>query len=134
MTDSDCDPVPGAKRRELQVAGYSLLWAIVFVGAARLLDSPNLSRPVAVIIALIPTVLGAVLLFGYTRYLRSTDELQRLIQLQAMGWAFGGGILAASGYSLFMQLGAPRLDATTFAALMAIFFAIGLVIGRWRYK
>ena len=129
-----CEPDPSARRRELRVAGFALLWGTTFVVAAKLLDDPSLSRPTAVVIAAIPTVLGAILLFGYTRYLRRTDELQRLIQLQAMGWAFGGGILATCGYSLFVQLGAPRLDATTFASVMIFLFAIGLLIGRWRYK
>lgn len=139
MIGADTDPFDrssstGARRRELRVAGFALLWAITFVAAAQLLEKASLSRPIEVILATIPTIFGAFLIFGYTHYLRRTDELQRLIQLQAMGWAFGGGLLAIAGYSLLVRLGAPPVEATIFAALMNFFFAIGLLIGRWRYK
>ena len=38
---------------------------------------------------------------------------KRLIQLQAMAWAFGGGFFAICGYLLFVPLGAPEVDAAT---------------------
>lgn len=122
-------------RQELRVAATFLGWAICFTVAMRVIRSGVVaSAPLAWSIAAVPSVAAVWLLVGYTRYLRAIDELQRLIQLQAMGWGFGGGFFAICGYLLFVPLGAPAIDAATMATLMPVLFAIGVLAGSWRYR
>jgi hypothetical protein len=128
-------PAQGGLRREVLVAASFLGWAICFTVAMRVLRSGVVtSLPLAWLIAAVPSVAAVWILVGYTRYLRAIDELQRLIQLQAMGWGFGGGFFALCGYLLFVPLGAPELDASTVATVMPVLFAIGTLVGSWRYR
>lgn len=125
----------GGRRRELLVAASFLAWAICFTVAMHVIKSGVVtSLPLAWLIAAVPSVAAVWILVGYTRYLRWLDELQRLIQFQAMGWAFGAGFFAICGYLLFVPLGAPEVDAATLATIMPILFAIGTLVGCWRYR
>jgi drug/metabolite transporter (DMT)-like permease len=129
------DGAPGGKARDIRLAGYFLGWALSFVGATYLIEHGLLpNRPVALLVAVLPSVAAVFVLAAYTRYLREADELERLIQLQAMGWGLGGGFFAICGYLLFEPLGAPALATATLASLMPVLFAIGILAGRWRYR
>ena len=136
VESEDCGPTaPGQRRNDLLIAGYCLVWGVCFVGAAQLIKSGVVSAgPVAWLVATAPSVAAVWMLVAYTRYLRRADELQRLIQLQAMGWGFGGGFFAICGYSLFGPLGAPSVQGATIAVVMPLLFAIGILVGWWRYR
>lgn len=125
----------GGWRREVVVAGSLVAWALCFTFAMRVLRDGVVTIPaLAWLIAAVPSVVAVWIVVDYTRYLRGLDELKRLIQLQAMAWAFGGGFFAICGYLLFVPLGAPEVDAATVAAIMPVIFAIGTVVGWWRYR
>jgi len=131
---ADCATPPGGKMREIRVAAYCIAWGLSFVGASFVIKRELVSGPVAWLIAALPSIAAVALMVAYTRYLRQMDELDRLIQLQAMAWAFGGGFFAICGYMLFQRLGAPEVDGTTLTAIMPVLFAIGTLVGRWRYR
>lgn len=121
--------------RDIRVAAYCLAWAICFTGAMQVIKSGLVTgSPIAWVVAALPSVAAVWMLVVYTRYLREMDELERLIQLQAMGWGFGGGFFAICGYLLFEPLGAPAVEGARLAAIMPVLFAIGLLAGRWRYR
>jgi hypothetical protein len=81
-----------------------------------------------------PVVLFIGLLRAYLRFVRGTDELQRLIQLQALAVGFGAGILLLVHWELFEFLGAPGMDPSD-AVMVPIFAWIfsQLYLG-WRYR
>ena len=85
-------------------------------------------------VAAIPAIASVWLLLRYARYLRHTDELERLIQLQAFAWAFGGWFFAVCSYLPFEVLGAPAIDRSMGVALLPMLFAVGTLVGRWRYR
>lgn len=129
------DRMKGGRRHEVVVAASALAWAICFTVAMYVLrEGVVTSPPLTWVIAAVPSVAAVWILVGYTRYLQQLDELKRLIQLQAMAWAFGGGFFVICGYLLFVPLGAPEVDAATVAAIMPILFAIGALVGWWRYR
>lgn len=122
-------------RGQLRLAGVCLVWGILFAGGMMLIKHELLpAGPLPWLIALLPSVAGVFVLLEYVRFLRRADELQRLIQLQAMAWGFGGGFLAICGYSLFEQLGAPSADAAGIVAVMPILYAVASLVGAWRYR
>ena len=126
---------PRDRRNEMKLAGISLLWALCFVGGKFLITSDLLpAGPISWLIAALPSVAAVFLLVAYGRFLRQTDELQRLIQLQALALGFGGGFFAICGYSLFQELGAPAVDAIDALAVMPFFYVFGTFLGWRRYR
>lgn len=119
---------------EGRVAAASLGWALCFVGAAQALDAGAVTGAAAWLIAAAPTVAGAGLLIVYMRYLRSIDELQRAIHLEALALGFGGGFLAICAYMTFEPLGAPAADPLQLLAAMPVLYAIALIAGAARYR
>jgi len=91
--------------------GWTLIaWALASAGSLTLLnrfESLIPDGPISWAVAALPAVLGIVLLFVFTRYLRETDELQRTLQLQAVSIAFGGTYFGFAAYGSFEPLGAP---------------------------
>jgi drug/metabolite transporter (DMT)-like permease len=123
------------KRREILIAAYCLGWGLCFVGASYLIKHEIVTaRPLVWVVAILPSLAAVWMVRAYTRYLRQTDELQRQIQLQAMGWGFGGGFFGICGYGLFVPLGAPAIHAETIATVMPLLFAVGMFVGWWRYR
>jgi len=129
-----CEAPGRSRRRELLLAGITLLWALVFVGATRLIKSELLS-PGALpwLVAAAPCVAAVFVLVAYMRFLREADELQRLIQLQALALGFGGGFFTICGYSLFERVGAPPAGVEL-ATVMPVLYALGVLLGERRYR
>lgn len=131
-SDPSCEP--RGVRSNLLVGGACLLWAACFVGVTWLVKHNVVTGGLAWVVAAIPTVVSIWLLIRYVRYLRQADELERLIQLQAFAWAFGGWFFAVCSYQPFEVLGAPEIDRSTVVALLPVLFAVGTLVGRWRYR
>ncbi len=128
-----CEP-SRTRSRELRLAAVTLLWAVTFVGATRLLKSELLPAGIVPwLVALAPSVAAGFVLAAYVRFLREADELQRLIQLQGLAAGFGGGFFVLCGYSLFEQLGASPAGIEL-VAVMPFLYVIGVLVGERKYR
>ena len=126
---------PDDVRNQLQFAGATLAWALIFVGCTFLLKREIMpAGPARWLIAAVPTLAGLGLFVVFSRFLKKADEFQRLIQLQGLGLAFGGTFLAITGYPLFVRLGAPEMALSEVGTLMLVLYAAGTVFGAWRYR
>ena len=96
---------PRDQKNSVRILGASLTWAGSLIGAALMLKQ-DLPGPIAWLVASIPTVAGIWAFFGYRRFLREADELQRMIQLHALALGFAAGWIAICGYSMFELAGA----------------------------
>jgi hypothetical protein len=85
-------------------------------------------------VAALPCVAAVLVLAAYARFLREADELQRLIQLEALALGFGGAFFAVMGYQLFERLGALTLDAGDLGIVMALLYSLGGLLGWRRYR
>jgi hypothetical protein len=90
--------------------------------------------PVSWLLAALPSVAGFFVLIAYGRFLREADELQRIIQLQALALGFGGTFFALAGYRVFERLGAPAGGFDEITLVMALFYSIAIFLGWWRYR
>lgn len=80
---------PLGGRRAPRAVGLSAMLLIVLFFAARgLLELPNLSTALRVVIALAPVPALVWLLWAFIRDVRQSDELERLVQLEALAIAF----------------------------------------------
>jgi len=129
---------PADKRNNGRIVGWTAAWAVGLTFASqtlkgRILDvAPGSWRSWA--IALVPVALFVGVLGAYLRFLRETDELQRLIQLQALAVGFGAGVLLLIHWELFELVGWPAMDPSD-AVLVPIFaWMISLLYLAWRYR
>ncbi len=93
-------------------------------------ESPML-RP---FLALLPIVPAFAMCWIVLRQLRRVDELQRRIQLEAMGFAFAGTALITFSYGFLEIAGYNRLSMFFIWPLMAILWIAGTIIGNRRYR
>ena len=123
-------------RRNLKrLLWVSLAWAVLFTGGSQLIKRDLLpGGAIPWVVAALPSVVGIFVLVAYARFLREADELQRVIHLQALALGFGGGWVAVCGYRIFERVGAPTADIADATLALAVFYAIGIVRGTWRYR
>lgn len=129
------DSTPRDRRNQRRLALACLGWALCFLAVTVLIREELLPDGAAPwVVAALPTLVGVFVLVAFSRFLRQTDELQRLIQLQALAIAFGGGWLVSTGYRLYERLGAPSLDIVDNISAMAVLYAIAVVVAQRRYR
>lgn len=86
------------------------------------------------VIALMPMLPALFMPVVVVRYLRRIDELQRQIQLEALGFAFAGTAVITFGYGFLEGVGFPRASAFTVWPIMAVLWVIGGFLSRRRYR
>lgn len=130
-----CGDVTRRDRRNLvRVLASFAIWAVAFVAVSQLIKREILGGPLSWLAALLPVALGVLVLATYARFLRQTDELQRLILLEALALAAGGTFFAVCCYQVFERLGAPQADLSHAIVAMGLLYAVGTAIGQWRYR
>ncbi len=123
------------QRNQRRLVWATLIWALAFVGVSLLIKREMLSPgPIAWALGAVPLVLGVGVIAVFARYLRQADELQRLIQLEALALGFGGGLFAFLSYRVFERLGAPRLALDDATMVMVVLYLLGIFIGWRRYR
>ena len=119
---------------ELRAAGTFLVWALLFTGVARAIERGWLGQgPASWIAALVPTAFAVVVVVAHARMLRASDELVRLIQLQALALGLGGGLFAYAGYDMLTRLGAPAAGLEHLIVVITLFYLLGIYLGSRRY-
>ena len=118
-----------------QLLGWTLGWAIAFVGASWFLRSdPAISQGAAWIVAVAPNLLALGVVIVYLRFLRDADELVRRIQLEGLAFGFGVGVVFSMGYQLLERAGAPQLGFSDLAGIMMFAFVVGVVRANRQYS
>ena len=95
------------------------------------------NQPGLTLIAIAFSVLvGVGMLFANKRNLEGLDELQRTIQLQAMAWSLGIGLVGGLAWTLVARHGLVGFEAEIahLVALMAVVYLAGCVAGVLRYR
>lgn len=117
--------------------GLGALWVFSYFGARVALDNFQLDTSLRVVVALLPLVPFALFLWIVITGIRSLDELERRVHLEALGFAFPLAIL------LLMTLGLLQLAIDLPAedwgyrhvwSYLPLFYFIGLAIAWRRYR
>ena len=116
-----------------------ILWAITYFGARVLIEGSvgaGLGRG-RLLVALVPLPFFVTWMVGLLREVRAMDELQRRIQVEALGIAFPLTLLLVMTLSL-VEFAQP-LDPDNWSyqhvwQLLVLFYVIGLAIARRRYR
>lgn len=107
--------------------------ALVAFGPKFLWEENNTITLLAITLNL---AVGVIMILANKRYVNSLDELQRKIQLEAMGIALGVAVVFGIGYSMLDTTNIISNDAeiSHLIILIALTYIAGCVIGTLRYR
>ena len=127
----------GMIRNVLGLAAWTAAWvaslALAAFGPGALWDH----QPAPTLSAIGFNVLvGIGMLFANKRYLKSLDELQRTIQLQAMAWSLGAGLVGGLAWTLLARHDLVGIEAEIahLVMFMGMVYMAGTVGGLLRYR
>ena len=98
-----------AKTYVFQFGGSMLAYAVVLIAAITLLNA-NPHAPWRVAVALAPVVPAVFALLAFARFLGRMDELQRRIQLDAIGLSFAATAILTFAYGFLQLVGFPPIS------------------------
>jgi hypothetical protein len=110
------------------------VYGVMLVGSIELLTHVAMASPWRDIVALCPMLPAAAVAWIVLRELRRMDELQRRIQLEAIGFSFAGTAILTFSYGFLEGLGYPRLSMFSVWPILAVLWIVGLVMARRRYQ
>jgi len=111
-----------------------VVYGVLLIGSIELLTHVDVARPWRDVIALSPMLPAAAMAWVILRELRRMDELQRRIQLEALGFSFAGTAVLTFSYGFLEGLGYPKLSMFTVWPILATLWVVGLVLARRRYQ
>jgi hypothetical protein len=114
----------------LSMAAY----AVVLVASIETLQHTTLALPWRVLIALAPVVPTLFAMAAFLRFLGKMDELQKRIQLEALGFAFGAVGILTFGYGFLEHVGLPQLSYIWILPALIICWGFGNGIAAARYR
>ena len=117
-----------------ELAATLAIYGAVLSGSIELLTHVDVARPWRDLVALSPMLPAAAMAWVILRELRRMDELQRRIQLEALGFSFAGTAILTFSYGFLEGLGYPRLSMFAVWPILAGLWIVGLVLARRRYQ
>ena len=124
------------QKNQRRIVLVSLAWIVPFLFADFAIENGWIeSDGLAIATTVVVTILGVAVIATYRRFLQQADELMRKIQLDALGLAFGVGVVVV----FMMSLLSSAAILTDFAPLdlvmvMIITYVASIVIGVRRYS
>lgn len=124
---------PVYRRYAIEFTAAMTCYAVVLVGSIKLLGSYG-ETAWRYPLALAPILPAAAALFAFIRFFRGVDELEQRMQLEGLAFAFGASALATFAYGFLEGAGFPHLNWTFVWPVMGVFWGIGNVLARRRYR
>lgn len=124
-------------RKTAGLAVWTAAWAATLALAAFGPGTLWGSQPAPTLLAIAFNVLvGIGMLLAHKRYLEALDELQRTIQLQAMAWSLGAGLVGGMALTLLTRfdLVAYEAEIAQLVILQALVYIVAIVAGTLRYR
>jgi len=132
MTDSTSSPKTGKSR----VLWLGIIWLALYFGARAILKLDGLETGFRVGIALVPVPVFGAFLWAAIRSIRSADEFERRIHLEALAVAFPLATLLLTTLALMERAVALKFEDWSYAHVwiyLPIFYLGGLMLARRRY-
>jgi hypothetical protein len=124
------------KKATQHLALWTFLWLVSLAVATfgpKFIWQQNITWSILAIV--INTAIGAGMIWANIKHLTALDELQKKIQLDAMGIGLGVGIVGGLSYSVMDIANVISSDAEIgfLVMLISISYIIALAIGKKRY-
>lgn len=118
----------------LELLAALVAYAITLMASLRFLPDIDRESGLRIAVSVAPMVPALAACWVIMRHLRRLDELQRTIQLEALGLAFAGTAIVTFSYGFLENAGLPKLTMFSVWPLMAALWVAGVLLGRWRYR
>ena len=90
--------------------------------------------PARVLVALMPVLPVAFMVYFFIRYLNEIDELQQRVQLLSIGFAAGTTGLLTFSYGFLENVGFPRISLLWVFPIMILLWGLGQAFISRRYQ
>ena len=123
--------------RDRAVLGILVAWIVLYFGVRFFLEAnPDLPSGLRLGLAFIPTPVFAFFLWRFIQGIRSADELERRIQLEALAVAFPLGILLLTTLGLVQRAVELSFEDWSYNHVwpwFTLFYLMGVGLARKRY-
>jgi hypothetical protein len=130
------DATPRDRRNLRQYQVSLIMFALSYVAVVLLIRAGVVSgNGFGWLVALLPSVVALLPVIAFVRFLAEADEMQRLIQLQALAVAFAAGFVLWPALITLARLGVAvpaRDDVLTMTIILA--YVAGVVMNRRRFR
>jgi amino acid transporter len=120
-------------RSQIEIGLALLAYLMLLIGSVTLLRA-NPEASWRYVVAVVPVLPAALVVFLFVRRLSQTDELQKRIQTEAFAFALGATALLTFTYGFLEGAGMPHLNWTFILPLIAGLWGIGTAIFTFRYR
>jgi hypothetical protein len=120
-------------RAQIEIGLALLAYMMLLVGSVTILRA-NPDASWRYVVALVPVVPAALVLFLFARRLAQLDEQHRRIQTEAFGFAVAATALLTFAYGFLEGAGMPHLNWSYILPLMAVLWGVGTAIFTFRYR
>lgn len=114
-----------AYKTPIYFAAATLAYLMILAGAVTAVQA-NPEAAWRYYIAVLPVIPGALVVWLTVRQLARMDEVQKRIQMQAIGFSMVATALLTFGYGFLEAVGLPQMNATFVLPTMALLWACGL--------
>jgi hypothetical protein len=123
------------RRNHRRIRLWALAWAISFIAVTLVIKREWLPFGVTLVGVAGNALFGIATILAYRRFLGEADELRRKIEVEALAFAFGAGIVGGLTYWLLVVSGAvPAMGFAYVFAAMLFTHSAGVVMGRRKYS
>jgi hypothetical protein len=122
------------RKRYLKEFGGAMAAYSLVVPVSMWLLRGHQHTPVGYCIAFLPIIPSVLAMWAFMRMFRGLDELQRRIQLEAVGFSFLATCLITLTWAFQQNAGLPRFDVAWVAPLLIMLWSLGLAIAKRRYE
>ena len=113
-----------------------IVWLIAYFAARGVLENKDLVLPVRLSAALVPVPLFAAFLWAYVQFVRTWDELERKIHLEAVSIAFALATLLLTTLALMQRAVNLRFEDWSYAHVwiyLPIFYLLSFLVVQKKY-
>lgn len=130
-------PVSARRASGRRVIAVGLAWLVVHFAARALLERGGSSDAFRILAAVAPIPLFAAFLWSYLRLVRSADELERRVHLEALVVAFPLSLLLLTTLGLLQRAIELPFEDWSYAHVafyLPLFYVVGLTLAWRRYR
>ncbi|MDE2735207.1 MAG: hypothetical protein OXI72_12495 [Gemmatimonadota bacterium] len=126
----------GSGKNTIRFLCWSFAWSMTMVLADKaILYEWHSSALISAIAIVLNAGIGIGMILSYLRHLKSMDELQRKIQLDALAIAMGVALVGSFSYSLMVTAKfITDVEVSDIILLMTFTFVVSVTVGHVRYR
>ena len=126
----------GSGKNTIRFLCWTFAWSMTMVLADKaILYEWHSSALISAIAIVLNAGIGIGMILSYLRHLKSMDELQRKIQLDALAIAMGVALVGSFSYSLMVTAKfITDVEVSDIILLMTFTFVVSVTVGHVRYR